>query len=67
MPRMNPFAWLRRPRHQEELREVWCSFCRKSNKDVGKLVEGPNKVFICEDCAELCRSIFEQVKQRAEL
>lgn len=46
---------------------MWCSFCRKSNKDVGKLVEGPNKVFICEDCAELCRSIFEQVKQRAEL
>jgi ATP-dependent Clp protease ATP-binding subunit ClpX len=39
---------------------AFCSFCRKSYVDVGPLVEGPGEIFICGDCAALCRSIVEQ-------
>lgn len=41
-----------------------CSFCRKSYRDVGPLVEGPDDVFICGECLELCQSIFDQEHQR---
>ncbi|HYS90602.1 MAG TPA: ClpX C4-type zinc finger protein, partial [Bradyrhizobium sp.] len=30
-----------------------CSFCRKSQHIVRKLVAGP-QVFICDECVELC-------------
>jgi ATP-dependent Clp protease ATP-binding subunit ClpX len=43
---------------------AFCSFCRKSYVDVGPLVEGPGKIFICGDCAALCRSLVEQEARR---
>jgi hypothetical protein len=41
-----------------------CSFCRRRRREAGPLVEAPNRVFICEQCIELCRSIMEQEKAR---
>ncbi len=45
-------------------RNAFCSFCRKSYRDVGPLVEGPADVFICGECIELCQSIIDQEKKR---
>jgi RNA polymerase sigma factor (sigma-70 family) len=47
-----------------------CSFCHRDSRDVGTLVEGPNRdgsgpVYICDDCVELCASILEMEKQHA--
>ena len=33
-----------------------CSFCGKSQDEVGKLVAGPN-VYICDECIDLCNEI----------
>ncbi len=41
-----------------------CSFCRKSYRDVGPLVEGPDDVYVCGECIELCQSILDQEKRR---
>ncbi len=41
-----------------------CSFCRKSYREVGPLVEGPSDVYICGECIELCQSILEQERRR---
>jgi len=41
-----------------------CSFCRKSYREVGPLVEGPDDVYICGECIELCQSILEQERRR---
>ena len=41
-----------------------CSFCRKSYRDVGPLVEGPDEVYICGECIELCQSILDQERRR---
>ncbi|MGE3315064.1 MAG: ATP-dependent Clp protease ATP-binding subunit ClpX [Planctomycetaceae bacterium] len=41
-----------------------CSFCRKSYRDVGPLVEGPDDVYICGECIELCQSILDQERKR---
>src|SRR5580698_8376368 len=45
-------------------RNAYCSFCRKSHRDVGPLVEGPGDVYICGECIELCQSIIDQEKRR---
>lgn len=35
-----------------------CSFCGKNQKQVRKLIEGPN-VYICNECIEICNEILE--------
>src|SRR5438094_1265643 len=45
-------------------RNAYCSFCKKSYRDVGPLVEGPGDVYICGECIELCQSIIDQEKRR---
>ncbi|MBX6313854.1 MAG: ATP-dependent Clp protease ATP-binding subunit ClpX [Isosphaeraceae bacterium] len=45
-------------------KNAYCSFCRKSYRDVGPLVEGPGDVYICGECIELCQSILEQERRR---
>jgi ATP-dependent Clp protease ATP-binding subunit ClpX len=41
-----------------------CSFCGKSSREVGPMVEGPNDVYICSSCTDLCQNIFKQEKRR---
>ncbi|MCE2791719.1 MAG: ATP-dependent Clp protease ATP-binding subunit ClpX [Planctomycetota bacterium] len=41
-----------------------CSFCRKSYREIGPLVEGPGDVYICGECIELCQSILDQEQRR---
>ncbi len=45
-------------------KNAFCSFCRKSYRDVGPLVEGPGNVYICGECIDLCQSILEQERRR---
>lgn len=45
-------------------RAARCSFCRKSYRDAGPLVEGPDDVYICGVCIELSQSIIEQEQRR---
>ena len=45
-------------------KNAFCSFCRKSYRDVGPLVEGPGEVYICGECIELCQSILDQERRR---
>src|SRR5271166_5124109 len=45
-------------------KNAFCSFCRKSYRDVGPLVEGPGDVYICGECIDLCQSILEQDRRR---
>jgi hypothetical protein len=37
-----------------------CSFCGKSQEQVGKLVFGPNGIFICDECVMLCVEIISE-------
>ena len=45
-------------------RVTTCSFCGKSSREVGPMVEGPNDVYICANCTELCQNIFKQERRR---
>lgn len=46
--------------------ELYCSFCGKSNKEVGKLVEGPSNVFICDECVKLCSQMIKESQDGKE-
>jgi len=41
-----------------------CSFCGKSASQADTLIEGPNNVFICPECVELCHNIILQDRKR---
>jgi ATP-dependent Clp protease ATP-binding subunit ClpX len=45
-------------------RVTTCSFCGKSSREVGPMVEGPNEVYICANCVDLCQNIFRQERRR---
>lgn len=36
-----------------------CSFCNKSQRDVAKLIAGPN-VYICDECVGICQVILSE-------
>ena len=39
-------------------RNVCCSFCGKSQSEVGRLIAGPG-VYICDECVDLCVSVLQ--------
>ncbi len=41
-----------------------CSFCGKNDKEVSPIIEGPNDIYICADCVELCSTIIRQEKRK---
>jgi ATP-dependent Clp protease ATP-binding subunit ClpX len=41
-----------------------CSFCGKTSREVGPMVEGPSEVYICAHCVDLCQNIFRQERRR---
>ena len=42
-----------------------CSFCGKSHRDAGPMVEGANDVFICSACVELCHNLVREEQRRS--
>jgi len=47
------------PETAADPRILFCSFCRKSQHDVKKLIAGP-AVFICDECVGLCAKIIAE-------
>jgi ATP-dependent Clp protease ATP-binding subunit ClpX len=41
-----------------------CSFCGKTSREVGPMVEGPNEIYVCSNCTDLCQNIFKQERRR---
>ena len=37
-----------------------CSFCKRSQDEVNRLIAGPDQVFICDECVDLCQDILEE-------
>ncbi|MEG2084276.1 MAG: ATP-dependent Clp protease ATP-binding subunit ClpX [Clostridia bacterium] len=43
--------------------EVLCSFCGRTEDAVERMVAGPNGIFICNDCIELCTDILKNERE----
>ncbi len=44
--------------------KVICSFCGRSGTRTDTFIEGPNNIFICPECVELCHNITIQSNRR---
>ena len=42
-----------------------CSFCNRGSDEAGPVVEGPDGVYICGGCVELCHNIIRQEKRKS--
>ena len=38
--------------------DIFCSFCGRFKDEVGKMIAGPNGIFICEDCIDVCNKVI---------
>jgi ATP-dependent Clp protease ATP-binding subunit ClpX len=43
-----------------------CSFCNRSSEEIKRLIAGPNGVFICNECVDLCSEILVEEAARSE-
>ncbi len=46
--------------NQDQSAAPYCSFCRRPQHEVGRLIAGPDGVFICPECVELCREMLHE-------
>ena len=46
-------------------KELCCSFCGKSQREVRKLIAGPS-VYVCDECVELCNDIITEEYERED-
>ena len=46
-------------RQKDEEKEIRCSFCGNTADETNKLIEGPNGIYICEECIKLCNEIMD--------
>lgn len=46
--------------HERKTGELRCSFCGKINSQVKKPIAGPDGVFICDECVEICQRVLQE-------
>ena len=39
---------------------IFCSFCGRLREEVNKMIEGPESIYICDDCVEMCHKIMQE-------
>ncbi|MBC7225246.1 MAG: ATP-dependent Clp protease ATP-binding subunit ClpX, partial [Anaerolineae bacterium] len=43
---------------------VRCSFCHRPREQVARLISGPEGVYICDECVDLCQEILEEDREK---
>lgn len=43
-----------------------CSFCGKQQDQVERLIAGPNGVYICDQCVDLCQEIIQEEREKRQ-
>ncbi|QJC33291.1 ATP-dependent Clp protease ATP-binding subunit ClpX [Enterobacteriaceae endosymbiont of Donacia clavipes] len=50
---------------KENLNKIlYCSFCKKTQYEVSKLILGNNKIHICNECIILCNNVLQKENQK---
>jgi ClpX C4-type zinc finger len=64
-------TFMEQPGSKDAAGSYTCSFCRKSYRDAGPLVEGPEldtgvRAYICRNCVEVCTQVLDQERRKRE-
>ena len=46
--------------------DLFCSFCGKPKELAKKLIAGPNGVYICDECIDICKEVLESDEEKKE-
>ena len=46
--------------------DLFCSFCGKPKALAKKLIAGPNGVYICDECIDICKEVLESDEEKKE-
>ncbi|HBF86267.1 MAG TPA: ATP-dependent Clp protease ATP-binding subunit ClpX, partial [Clostridiales bacterium] len=46
--------------------ELFCSFCGKPKDLAKRLIAGPNGVYICDECIEICRDVLREDEEKTD-
>lgn len=41
---------------------IFCSFCGRLREEVNKMIEGPESIYICDECVDMCHKIMQDQK-----
>ena len=44
----------------KENEHLHCSFCGKPEELTKRLIAGPNGLYICDECVEVCRDVMKE-------
>jgi ATP-dependent Clp protease ATP-binding subunit ClpX len=50
---------------EKKQENLYCSFCGKNQKEVGKLIAGP-AAYICNECVQLCHEIITEENEATD-
>lgn len=50
-------------RDRSKPKSYQCSFCGRQLTEVERLIAGPNGVYICNECVDLCKNILEEERR----
>ncbi len=42
-----------------------CSFCKRTQGEISRLISGPDGVYICDECVDLCKELLEQERRQS--
>jgi ATP-dependent Clp protease ATP-binding subunit ClpX len=48
-------------------KEQHCSFCGKARDEVKSLIAGPDGVFICDECVDICKTMIDETQEKTTL
>lgn len=50
----------------KEKDQLFCSFCGKPKELTKRLIAGPNGIYICDECIEICREVMREDEKKAQ-
>ena len=51
---------------KENNEQLFCSFCGKPKELTNRLIAGPNGIYICDECIEVCHSVMKESNAKTE-
>ena len=49
---------------KENNEQLFCSFCGKPKELTKRLIAGPNGIYICDECIEVCHEVMKEDKEK---
>ena len=53
-------------KNNNDIEQLYCSFCGKTKELVEHLVAGPSGLYICNECIDVCKEVLQESQSQQE-